>query len=61
MTKKIESLNEGLFSDFEIQELEARFETDPLIPSASLGVMMQEPSDFDCFTCYLCFSCDLSL
>lgn len=53
MTKKIESLNEGLFSDFEIQELEARFETDPLIPSASLGVMMQEPSDFDCFTCYL--------
>ena len=61
MKENVKSLNEGLFTDLKLQELETRLETDPLLPSASLGLFIPEPSDMECFTCYLCFTCEFSL
>ena len=55
---QLKSLNDGLVNELYIQELESRLETDPLLPGTSVGLMIPEPIDTECFTCYLCFSCE---
>lgn len=49
------SLNEGLNSEFSIQELEQRLETNPLFLSNPTDVSVQMSAD--CFDCTMCFSC----
>lgn len=49
------SLNKDPLTDFSIQKLEDRLETDPLYFGNPLDGAIQ--LDAECFTCNLCFSC----
>lgn len=51
------SLNDKLNTEFDIQKLEKRLETDPLLLGGTDGLL--NVSSADCFTCNLniCFNC----
>lgn len=52
---EIQSLNENLNTEFYINELEQRLETDPMLLGNPADASIQLAADTDCFT--LCFSC----
>lgn len=52
----IVSLNQKLTTEFSIQQLEERLETDPLLLGNPMEASIQLNSA-GCFTCTLCFSC----
>lgn len=54
-------LNEELMTEFAIQQLEERLETDPLLLGNPVDASVQLSSSTDCFTCHLCFTCEFSL
>lgn len=55
--KSMIPLNEDLTTEFTIQQLEERLETDPLLGGDMADLFSQ--SNLDCFTCTLtiCFTC----
>jgi hypothetical protein len=57
--KEMHSLNEQLYNEFFIQELEARLETDPMAVAGLMDSFM-DASAMDCFTCNICFSCEFT-
>lgn len=53
----VQSMNENINSEMYLEELEKRLETDPMLLGNPADASIQLASDFDCFSCTICFSC----
>ncbi len=49
----MKSLNDEIMTEFQVNQLEERLETDPLMIGNALDASI--PLETDCFTCSLCF------
>lgn len=59
--KGIQSFNDILPSDLYLNELEQRLETDPMLLGNPADASVQLSTDLDCFTCHMCFTCELTV
>ena len=54
---EMQSLNEGLWTDFSVEELESRLETDPMLMGNPLDASVEFTEGGECFTCTMGFTC----
>lgn len=54
---EMKSLNRDLLTEFTVNELENRLETDPMLIGNPIDASLQFSSEAECFTCVLCFAC----